>query len=170
MRHRSCTYDLTNQLVLDRCDISRQIPPQKKKKVQQSVFAHQRRRVLVRPERLRYGPMPNWHPRFGVGAHIDEFVATVPQLWTEGRHRAAWLHWVVFKIKEAIVWSKYCMLISGYGCLTRNFPETRDLSMPLVLWKGKNNLTDSMCHSNYIFSCASHHYGRYCTRLMRCYG
>lgn len=48
------------------------------------LYAHQSRRVLVWPEGLWYGPMPNWHPCLWVRPHVDEFVATVPRMWAEG--------------------------------------------------------------------------------------
>lgn len=55
--------------------------------------SYQRWRVLVWPEGLRDGPVPDGDACFGVGSDIDQFVTTMPWLYT-GLQWLSWSIWV----------------------------------------------------------------------------
>lgn len=65
-----------------------------------SSASHQGWWILVRPEGLWDGPVAHWNPRLWVWSHIDEFVAAVPGLRAERRHRSTGFHWVFYKTQE----------------------------------------------------------------------
>lgn len=65
-----------------------------------SCSAHQGRGVLVRPEGLWDGPVSQRNACLRVGPHIDELVATVPRLQTEGRQRTDGIRRVFWKKQQ----------------------------------------------------------------------
>lgn len=65
-----------------------------------SSSSHQGWRVLVWPEGLWNGPVAHWNPRLWVWSHIYEFMAAVPGLRAERRHRSTGFHWVFYKTQH----------------------------------------------------------------------